>query len=460
MSIRLRLTLIYTAILALALLGFSVLSYLSVANDGLAVQGNTLAIKAKRITTSPDFALGNIDAPAALIAGPEVYVQARTSTGEIADRTANLGERQLPLAQDLPTLHATEPWREIAEVEGERLLLYNLPIVVHGEMAGVLQIASSLVEREASLARFRRTLIIGDLLIVLVALVIGWAVAGLGLRPIQRMTETARQIGARRDFGQRVTHADAKDEVGQLAVTFNQMLSALQDAHQQTEESLKAQQRFVADASHELRTPLTTLRGNIGLLHRLPPIRDEDRQSVVQDIAQETDRLMRMVNDLLVLARSDGGHTLQREAVEIKPLIEEVLRQTKLLAPERTLSATSLQAITAWGNRDALRQVLVSLVDNAIKHTPSAATINIITKIEDKTVNISVHDTGPGIAPEQLPHLFERFYQVDSARNGNGAGLGLAIAKTLVEAQGGELCVVSKTGIGSTFTVRLAQSHE
>lgn len=460
MSIRLRLTLIYTGILALALISFSILSYVAVARDGLAVQMNTLAIKARRLTTAPDFVLTDIDRLVALIAGPEVYVQTRNLAGDVVDRTENLAGRTLPLARtDLRTVSPDEPWHETATLGADRLLIYNRPVVAGGQVTGVLQIANSLLERERSLARFRNTLLLGDTLILAAALGIGWAVAGLGLRPIQRLTETAHQIGQRRDFSQRVAHTQVKDEVGQLAVTFNAMLAALQDAHSQTEEALHQQRRFVADASHELRTPLTTIRGNLGLLQRTPPISLADRQSVTQDLVDETDRLIRLVNDLLVLARHDAGQPMPCAPFPVQPILADAYRQTRLLAPERTLTWGTMAETGAHGNRDALKQVLVILLDNALKHTPATATITLSAYNDADQVKISVCDTGPGIAPEQLPHLCERFYQVEANRNHNGAGLGLAIAKTLVEAQGGTLRVESRLGVGSTFTVALSQDN-
>lgn len=456
MSIRLRLTLIYSGILALALIGFSLLSYVAVARDGLAVQTNTLAIKARRLTTAPTFALADIDQLAAQIAGPEVYLQTRNAAGAVVDQTANLARQTLPLTRiDLSNVNPNQPWSDIAAVGADRLLIYNQPVVAQGQISGVLQIANSLLERERSLLRFRNILLLGDTLILAGALGIGWAVAGLGLRPIQRLTETARQIGLQRDFSQRVAHLRTKDEVGQLASTFNEMLAALQDAYVKSEETLKQQRRFVADASHELRTPLTTIRGNLGLLQRTPPIDAADRHSVVQDLVDETGRLIRLVNDLLVLARHDAGQPLLCTQFPIKPVLEDVYRQIRLLAPERTITLGPVPDELAQGNRDALKQVLVILLDNALKHTTPAAAIALSAASEQQQVQIAVCDTGPGIATDQLPHLFERFYQVDATRHKQGAGLGLAIAKTLVEAQGGLLQVTSQSGVGSTFTVTL-----
>jgi signal transduction histidine kinase len=211
----------------------------------------------------------------------------------------------------------------------------------------------------------------------------------------------------------------------------------------------------VADASHELRTPLTTIRGNLGLLQRRPAIADEDERAVLSDMVDETDRLIRLTRDLLVLARSDAGRTLRHEPVPIAPLVDDVCRQAKLLGTQRTIECEDAPAVSVLGDQDAIKQVLLILLDNALKFTPEGGTIAIGAAQTDRLGAIRLRDTGPGIAPETLPHIFERFYRSDESRTGSGAGLGLAIAKELIEAQHGQLAVESEIGKGSTFTMTL-----
>ena len=214
----------------------------------------------------------------------------------------------------------------------------------------------------------------------------------------------------------------------------------------------------MADASHELRTPLTTVRGNVELLHRNPPIAPKERAEVLADTTDEVDRLIRLVNQLLVLARADAGQTLQRNPIPLIPLLEDVCRQARLLAPEATLRCDPAPEATVLGDRDALKQVLLILVDNAHVHTAPGTAITVACKLVEDQVRISVHDTGPGIAPDMLAHIFERFYRGEVARSGPGAGLGLAIAKELTTAQDGVIEVQSEVGQGSTFTVTLPQA--
>ncbi|HSD84018.1 MAG TPA: HAMP domain-containing sensor histidine kinase, partial [Anaerolineae bacterium] len=380
-------------------------------------------------------------------------------------------------ADDLQTASDGKPWTDMAVTENGRLFVFNQPVVVHGQLVGVIQLARSLAEQDESLATLRNILLAGSLFVVVFAFIIGWVLSGAALRPIQRLTETAHVIGAQRDFDRRVDHRGPPDEVGRLATTFNGMLDELQAAYRQSEQALQAQRRLVADASHELRTPLTTIRGNLGLLKRQPPIAAEDEEAVVNDMVDETDRLIRLTNDLLVLARSDAGRPLRHVPLPIGPLVDDVCRQAKLLGATRTIVCEAAPESSVLGDPDALKQVLLILLDNALKYTPEGGTITIGAEIralilpevqpnarpatrsdnpqEDQSAAIFIRDTGPGIAPQALPHIFERFYRSDEARSGNGAGLGLAIAQELIEAQQGHITVESEVGKGSTFTVRL-----
>ncbi|MBN1584443.1 MAG: HAMP domain-containing histidine kinase, partial [Anaerolineae bacterium] len=244
-------------------------------------------------------------------------------------------------------------------------------------------------------------------------------------------------------------------EVGQLATTFNAMLSQLQDAYQQVARSLELQRNFVADVSHELRTPLTTIRGNLALLSRQPPIPQEEQADIMSDMVDESERLIRLVNDLLTLARADAGRHLKSESVEVEALIQDVCRQAKQIAPERTVLHATPPGATVLADPDALKQVLLVLVDNALKHTPGNVTI--ATRVQDHLVAIDVRDAGPGIDAQTCAHLFERFYR-GSSHPVPGFGLGLSIAKALVEAQHGTIGVRSQVETGSVFTISLPRA--
>jgi signal transduction histidine kinase len=249
------------------------------------------------------------------------------------------------------------------------------------------------------------------------------------------------------------------------------MLNELQGAHLQTEQALQQQRRFVADASHELRTPLTTIRGNVDLLRRMG---GADKESL-DAIAGETDRMIRLVGDLLLLAQADAGLPIRREPVAIDQLAVEIVRQVQVISGgvKVSLHLEVSEPLCLDGDPDRLRQLLLNLIDNAIKYTPGGGEVHVHVAREDGLARVDVSDTGPGIPPEHLqisPHgvplIFERFYRVEKSRtrstssngngrSGSGTGLGLSIAYWIAQAHGGWIEVHSEVGSGTTMTVRL-----
>ncbi len=457
MSIRSRLTLLYSAILALTLLAFSTLLYITQARltydsikTNLVRQAAGYANGPRPFPGPPG---GNAPAESTL---PGRWAQIRKLDGTVAARTADLGSTTLPLTEaGLRSVQNGSPWVESAQVDSELLLIYSQVFLGPTGSVQIVQVATPIGEREQSLNTLRWILIVGSGLAILVACLIGWLLAGTALRPIHRIAQTAKAIGAKRDFSRRVQHTGPNDEIGQLAGTFNAMLTELESAYRQVERALHAQRRFVADASHELRTPLTTVRGNIELLKREPALEERERAEILADVKDEVDRLIRLVNQLLILARADAGRAVRREPLPLQPLMEDVYRQAQRLAPPRTILYETARCGTVLADRDTLRQVLLILLDNAAKHTPPNATISLSATLKERQVAIQVRDTGPGIAADLLPHIFERFVRGDASRSGGGAGLGLSIAQELVKAQNGTLTVESEPARGSVFTVTL-----
>ena len=453
MSIRLRLTLLYSAILALTLIAFSSALYLMQSRTTMREYEQRLA-GATRILENAERLPFLFERPPRRRFPGQPYVQFRNLDGEVIESDPNLDGIVLPLSEKaFEAVAHGESWVETISVEGERFLVHSQALALPDGRQSVAQIAVSLAERDQNLNTLRRILIIGGSIAVIIAFGVGWLLAGEALRPINRITHTAQAIGAERDFGRRVQHSGPNDEVGRLATTFNDMLTELQAAYRQVEQSLQVQKRFVADASHELRTPLTTVLGNLGLLQRDPPISTEDRAEVLNDTVAESERLIRLVNDLLVLARADAKQPLKHEPVLVGPLIEDVHRQIRLLAPARKVVCDPQIEEAVIGDQDALKQVLLALLDNVIKHTPPQTTISIATSAVDGQIAIQVCDDGPGIEPSRLPHIFDRFYRGDTARTEPGTGLGLAIAKELTEAQNGTIMAESQVGGGSAFTL-------
>ena len=471
MSIRLRLTLLYSAILALTLIVFGATLYTIQAQYTLNSLKRDLAGSGARVSQSimrtyldpgapPPMPVPPPPMPFEKLSGEQAFKDLRErEIVRVLDKDGNLvsspfsGEDALPLSEaGLQALHGGQAWWEITTQAEERLLVYNNPLFAGGELVFIVQVARPLIERDRSLATLGNTLIAAGLLTILIAFGIGWAFAGVTLRPIHRITQTAQTIGSESDFTRRVDYRGPNDEIGHLATTFNSMLSRLQDAYQQVSQALKMQRGFVADVSHELRTPLTTIRGNLELLHRNPALSDEEQADVLTDLVDESDRMIRLVNDLLVLARADARRSLVLEPVSIKPVVEEACRQVRQLDQQRVIvEAVSDQAIVL-SDRDTLKQALMILLDNGLKHTQG--TIRVTAEVEGEKALINVIDEGPGMAPETLEHVFDRFYRGEADSKKPGFGLGLPIAKALVEGQGGTIAIESQPGRGSV--VRMA----
>jgi two-component system, OmpR family, sensor kinase len=467
MSIRLRFTLLYTLILALTLTIFGAALYTFQARDtmnslklDLSQGANRLAeaaLKSENHPFPPDaqnsprppIPFDQFSSDQAFQAFPEREI------GRILDANGNLvsspfGRAQdaLPLsAQGLKALQNKQDWSETDIVSGEKTLIYSRPVIVNDQVVYIVQNARPLTERDRTLESLATTLLIAGSLMVLIAFGIGWFFVEITLRPIQRITQTAQAIGDERDFARRVEYKGPPDEVGQLASTFNSMLSRLQDAFRKTEHALDMQRTFVADVSHELRTPLTTLRGNLSLLRRTPP--PEEQADILTDMVEESDRLIRLVNDLLQLARADAGRSLAKEPVDVSSVLEETIRQAHQLDSQRDIQLHSDSGLKILGDKDALKQILLIALDNALKH--SAGNINVNVERKGSSVEIRVQDFGEGIPPEKLERIFDRFYRGDDASTIQGFGLGLPIAKALAEAQDGEITLESQTGQGSTL---------
>jgi signal transduction histidine kinase len=247
------------------------------------------------------------------------------------------------------------------------------------------------------------------------------------------------------------------DEVGRLAATFNEMLERL-------EALFRTQQRFIADVSHELRTPLTTIQGNLDLLRRGAAVDPEAQSETLEAIESEVSRMSRLVSDLLLLARADAGVQLKKEAVEMDTLLLEIYRQARIMSDGVAVRLGHEDQAVVQGDPDRLRQLLLNLVDNALKYTPSGGQVNLSLYNDRDWVRVVVADTGIGIpaehlepGPRGLPLVFERFYRADRARSRShgGTGLGLSIAYWIAQVHGGQISVESEEGKGSRFTVRL-----
>ncbi len=482
MSIRLRLTLLYSAILALTLIVFGTALYTIQAQEtmnslraNLIQSGNGLAqsILNNYLNPNPNpppIPPGPPPVPIETLSGDQAFNQLRERViVRVLDPNGNLvaspfaGQEQdntaqpLPLSADgLQTLKNKQVWWETSSATGDHLLIFDIPVIYQGSVTFIVQVAQSLSQRDQALAALSSTLIIAGFLTILIAFGIGWILSGATLRPIHHITQTAQVIGRESDFSRRVDYKGPNDEIGQLASTFNSMLARLQDAYQGVSRALKMQRDFVADVSHELRTPLTTIRGDLELLRREPPLPTDEQSDVLTDVVEESDRLIRLVNNLLILARADASQSLTRESISVREVMDEACRQARQLDRQRRI-IEDVQDVSAIGDRDALKQVLLILLDNAIKYTTEEITISA--EAMGNQVLICVNDKGPGMSNEKLTRVFDRFYRGETDSRIQGFGLGLPIAKALVEGQGGKIEIQSELNRGATVKVWLPSWH-
>jgi len=470
--IRVRLTLWYVLLLTLVLAAFSAALYLAlrislyedlddVLRSSATLVTNTLQVDARgHLTTMPGQPLLWSDPKEG-----EHFWRVLDASGQVMEQTG-VYEMDTP-SVDPEVLARALAGREVFQTVrmGNTLIrVYTAPID-HGAsgVVGVVQLGLSLGDVNETLAALRWGLLLILPVTLAAASVGGFLLAGRALRPVDRLTRAAQSISAH-DLSRRLDLDLPDDELGRLARTFDAMIARL-------DEAFRRQRRFTADASHELRTPLTIIKGDLSLALARP--RDPGYyHDVLTEVDEEVDQMSRLVDRLLALARADAeGIAIHRQTVNLGVLLADLVEQTRPLAEARGLTLAAQIApgpsdlnpsgpsLTAYVDPDAMTQIVLNLLDNAIKYTASGRVRLSARPAGDKSdeIRISVSDTGPGIPAEHLPHLFERFYRVDQARSRalGGAGLGLAIARELARAHGGDVTVHSVPGEGSTFTVHL-----
>jgi two-component system OmpR family sensor kinase len=334
--------------------------------------------------------------------------------------------------------------------------------------SGAIAIALPLTDLQATL----RHLLLIDALVAVVALAVlallaRWAVTA-SLRPLVEVEETAEAIAAG-DLSRRVPPHPATTEVGRLSASLNTMLGRIETAVGEQQQAAAAAQasetrmrRFVADASHELRTPLTSLRGFAELYRQGAVPAGEDLDATMRRIETEAERMGLLVDDLLLLARLDQQRPLQREPVDLVPLATEVAHDAAVLAPDHPVTLTvppGGASAPVLADADRLRQVLVNLVRNAVRHTPAGTSVQVAVGVSPGSVTVTVADDGPGMSEQDAERAFERFYRADSSRSrvegSSGSGLGLSIVAALVAAHGGTVDLTTATGVGTTVAVAL-----
>jgi two-component system OmpR family sensor kinase len=488
MSIRVRLTLWYTAVLAgiLFIIGVAVFRLFTFSLDreinrtleeaAVDLQGAT-PLEQPRVFANQHINFPRLDT----FSSSTIYVQAWSIQGKLQAWSDNISGLPFPL--DPQALEKkVSSWHfwdvPVESVEGPlylRVLTIPLSVQDDNQLIGWLQVATSVQGIYNARKQLLTILVQGSFVGLLLSAFMGALLAQRALSPIDAITRTAVQITRADDLSRRISHLGPPDEVGRLAGAFNEMLERLECI-------FRAQQRFVADVSHELRTPLTTIRGNADLLRRMGGA-DAASLSAIQS---ETDRMIRLVGDLLLLARADAGHLpIAHKPVEIDAVLAEIAQQTRVLAGQRLQvelecpETEQEEPLIVLGDADRLKQLLLNLADNSVKHTPDGGCISLCLAQTDglrrersveRWVRVTVADTGMGIPPEDLPHIFDRFYRAEKSRwrkptsnnasPGVGVGLGLSIARWIAETHGGRIEVQSEVGEGSAFHVWLPLAEQ
>ena len=451
MSLRLRLTLLYSTLTGGILLVFAA-AVIMVFNALLVDQiDNTLESAANLIINRIKVnSLGQVSLDLSSVdISSDVYVQVWG-----LDHKLQASLRALEDFADRPFdrdgLRAESPIYRDVRLGNHQLRVLSVPIMDGEHKIAVLQVAVRMDVINQARAGLTNILTIIWLVSFLFSGNAAWLTLGQTLKPLEAITETAEQINRADDLSRRLPyHGPENDEIGSLVNSFNQTLERLEGL-------FTSQQRLLADVSHELRTPLTVIKGNVDLIRRMKRLDEESLMS----IDHEAGRLTRLVGGLLLLAQAESGKlTLVMKQVELDLLLTEVFQEMSILAGNRVrLHLNEIDQVYVNGDRDRLKQVFINLVANAIQYTPQGGEVFLSLERIGEQARIICRDTGPGIPAEDLPHIFERFYRAEKSRTRGkttGFGLGLSIANWIVERHGGRIEVDSKEGKGTTFAIWL-----
>ncbi|MHB8646514.1 MAG: sensor histidine kinase [Thermomicrobiales bacterium] len=465
MSIRLRLTLWYTAILFATLSAFAVVIYMGLERTWQTNLDTTVRGRAQEARAQITVLVSSQGIPVAAYAPEQkrldgftsdgIFIQYVDPNGTDRRHSSNLSASLVLSPTDIAAIKDGQAgYRDLKTATGQALRAYLLPVAIapgDPPFAAVIT-AKSTAPVAATLRKAAVFLAGGVLAATLMLALIVSIVAKTALRPVGRMARDAAGIQQAQDLSRRVAVPRTGDEVADLGQTFNGMLGRL-------EAVFEAQRRFIADASHELRTPLTAIRGNADLLrYHGERMEREERAEVLDDMATEAERMSRLISDLLALARAQTGEQPQPAPVRFDEAVDGAVRAARGLARGHDIIySPATGPFLVMGDPDRLKQLALILLDNAIKYTPTDGHIWAVVRQDRAAVELRVMDDGPGIPAERLPHLFERFYRggtLARGRDDGGAGLGLAIAREIAQGYGGTIAVESTVGRGSAFIVQ------
>ena len=451
MSLRLRLTILYSALTGGILLIFGVLVFFLVnvllitQIDDTIIQAYAGLMKDLHVSTSGGITPGVMTE---LNLTTNISYQVWDQQGHLSFSSPNLGVFKKPL-DPVGFQSKTSIYHDSYPTWGH-LRVLTVPLEAGGRPIGVLQVAASMDVVDLARRALLEIIVIIAATSMAMAAAASWFAIEQALSPLSAVTETALQISRADDLSQRIPNPSSKhDETGRFIDAFNETLERL-------EQIFISQQRFLADVSHELRTPLTVIKGNVDLMRRMKQV-DEESLDTIED---ESDRLTRLVGNLLLEAQAESGKLpLYFSPVELDTLLLDVFKEMRVLARDRVIiKLTEIDQIIVSGDRDRLKQVLINLISNAIKYSPKGGEVFLSLAKMGDSARLIVRDTGQGIAGEDLPHIFERFFRAEKSRTRSktgGFGLGLSISYWIINHHGGRIEVNSAENKGTTFCIYL-----
>jgi len=465
-SIRFRLTFWYMLVLLIILIIFSGIVYFSLAqalrrnaDDSMQSQAEWIAGVLDMLDEGLDFEDFSEDLTEHIADREEkLYIQVRYGGGDIFYQSGQLNH--VLKASDHALQRASENKRTLETITDPIwgvLRFVTMPVEDDGEIVYLVQVGASFREIQQVLRQLLLILLCSGIVALMASFFGGRFLAQRALKPVDEITKTARKIGAE-NLSQRLDVPSTEDELSRLVSTLNGMIERLERSFQQI-------RQFTGDASHELRTPLTAMRGQAEVILRKERTAEDYRQ-VLESNLEEMEWMSRIVENLLTLSRTDSGEIqLDINPVRLVQLIRDAHKECEVLADAKDIQVflDEVQDIVVPGDKTRLRQMLLNLIDNAVKYTSRGGQIRLSLEMEDNFARIQVKDTGIGISPKDLPRIFDRFFRVDKARSREmgGSGLGLSIVQWIVNAHHGTIEVDSKLGDGSCFTISLPlENHQ
>ena len=446
MSFRLRVTILTAAAVAIAAIAAGAVMYVIVQDQLLRAFDETLVTTANTARLGgprPEDRFGGRGSSAVYLSGrADIFAQIVDTTGSVVGSDPQFGQSPELVTSEVVAVANGQRASAFADVTtaNGHFRVYAVPVTP----GRALELARPLAEIDAALANLRLALAGLAVGAALVAALMGAVISRVVLAPVRRLSATVNEVTRTRDLSRRVAMT-GHDEMARLAASFDGMLTAL-------EISLRQQRQLVADASHELRTPLTSLRTNLELLARGQPTDPEERQQVLVELVAQMERLSTLVGDLIDLARDEEA-TLPTEDVRLDELVADAIADMRGRYPRVRFEA-ALDETTVRGVRPRIARAVTNLLDNAGKWSPAGGVVEVSVQGGE----VSVRDHGPGVAPEDAPRVFDRFWRASNARSLPGSGLGLSIVKEVAESHGGSVTLEHASGGGARFRLRLATS--